>query len=327
MQKSEVMDLFPELITIGETMVLFEAAADGPLQYIHQFNKKCGGAESNVAIGVTRLGHSAGFISQVGDEEFGKFVISSIRGEGVDTSRVKINEDFSTGLYIKETLREGSNQVYYYRKGSAASQMKKEELDWEYLRQAKVIHLTGITPFLSDSCEELIYAVAEFAKENNILLSFDPNIRYKLMSDKPDAKDIVLKIAKLADLVMPGIDEAEYLLGTRDYNEIAQYFLNAGVSKIAIKNGDIGTYYDSKEDEAGFIPSIKVDRVVDPIGAGDGFAAGLLSGLLEGKSLKEAVTMGSTIGAMVVTVKGDVEGLPRREALENFHRKSVDVLR
>jgi len=308
-------------------MVMFEASSDGPLQYVHQFNKKFGGAESNVAIGVTRLGHSAGFITQVGDEELGKFVVSSIRGEGVDTSRVKFNEDYSTGLYIKERIREGSTQVYYYRKGSAASQMKKEDIDWDYLKQAKVIHLTGITPFLSASCEELINTVIKFAKENNILFSFDPNLRYKLMADRANAKEIILNIAKQADLVMPGIDEADYLLGTRDYKEIAAYFHNAGVSKIAIKNGEVGTYYASKDGDAGFIPSIKVDRVIDPIGAGDGFAAGLLSGLLEDKSLKDSVLMGSTIGAMVVTVKGDIEGLPQRKALENFHLQSADVLR
>ncbi|MGB3262049.1 sugar kinase [Paenisporosarcina sp.] len=319
--------MFPELVTIGETMVLLEPVTDGPLQYVHQFNKKIGGAESNVAIGVTRLGHSAGFMSQVGDEELGKFIVSSIRGEGVDTSRVKFNDEYNTGLYIKERIREGSNQVYYYRKGSAASEMTKEDIDWEYLKHAKVIHLTGITPFLSDSCEDMIYAVVDFAKENNILLSFDPNLRYKLMTKKPNAKDIILKIAKQADIVMPGIDEAEYLLGTKDYEEIAEYFLNQGVSKVVIKNGEIGTYYASKNGEAGFIPSFKVDRVVDPIGAGDGFAAGLLSGLMEEKSLEDSVIMGATIGAMVVTVNGDIEGLPQRRALDNFHLAKSDVLR
>lgn len=308
-------------------MVLLEPVTDGPLQYVHQFNKKIGGAESNVAIGVTRLGHTAGFMSQVGDEELGKFIVSSIRGEGVDTSRVKFNDEYATGLYIKERIREGSSQVYYYRKGSAASEMKKEDIDWDYLQQAKVIHLTGITPFLSDSCEEIIYAVVDFAKENNILISFDPNLRFKLMMKKPNAKDIILKIAKQADIVMPGIDEAEYLLGTRDYNEIAEYFLNQGVSKVVIKNGEIGTYYASKDGEAGFIPSFKVDRVVDPIGAGDGFAAGLLSGLMEEKSFEDSVIMGATIGAMVVTVNGDIEGLPQRRALDNFHLAKSDVLR
>ncbi|MET3698581.1 5-dehydro-2-deoxygluconokinase [Bacillus oleivorans] len=319
--------MFPELVTIGETMVMFEADSDGPLRYVPQFNKRHGGAESNVAIGVTRLGHSAGWISQVGDDELGKFLVSAIRGEGVDTSRVTYNGHYPTGLYIKERIREGSTQVYYYRKGSAASQMDHNAIDWEYIKQAKVVHLTGITPFLSQNCLELVNRVVEFVKENHILLSFDPNLRYKLMADFPNAKEIVIELAKQADLFMPGIDEAEYLIGTRDYEEIADYFLQSGVKKICIKNGDKGTYFQSIEGEKGFLPSFKVDRVIDPVGAGDGFAAGVISGLLEEKSLEESVTIGAKIGAMVVQVKGDIEGLPERRALDQFTGKETDVLR
>lgn len=319
--------MFPELVTIGETMAIFEASADGPLRYVDQFNKRLGGAESNVAIGVTRLGHTAGWISQVGNDELGKYLVSAIRGEGVDTSRVTVDNDLPTGLYIKERIREGSTQVYYYRKGSAASQMNPSTFDWDYIKEAKIIHLTGITPFLSDTCFEAMKAITDFAEGNQILLSFDPNLRYKLMADHPNAKEIVLDFAKKADILMPGIDEAEYLLGTRNYEEIAAYFLDHGVSKICIKNGEEGTYYSSKDGASGFIPSFKVDRVIDPVGAGDGFAAGVLSGILEGKSLEESVKMGATIGAMVVTVKGDIEGLPERQALEKFNGNQTDVLR
>src|SRR3954463_9814322 len=118
--------MFPELVTIGETMVVLEAAEEGRLRYIPRFNKKQGGAESNVAIGVVRLGHSAGWISKVGDDEFGKYLVSSIYGEGVDTSRVKYNQEYPTGLYIKERLNHEKTQVYYYRSNSAASQLTKE---------------------------------------------------------------------------------------------------------------------------------------------------------------------------------------------------------
>ncbi|GAA0321507.1 sugar kinase [Bacillus carboniphilus] len=319
--------MYPELVTIGETMVVLEAAEDGPLRYVPQFNKRHGGAESNVAIGVTRLGHSAGWISQVGDDELGKFLVSAIRGEGVDTSRVTYNEKFPTGLYIKERIREGSTQVYYYRKGSAASQLNQDSIDWEYIKNAKIIHLTGITPFLSESCMKVVEEIIDFVKKNNLFLSFDPNLRHKLMADYPNAKEMVLKFAKQADIFMPGIDEAEYLLGTKDYEEIADYFIKAGVSKICIKNGDKGTYYQSVDGEKGFLPSFKVDRVIDPVGAGDGFAAGVISGLLEAKSLEESVRLGAKIGAMVVTVKGDIEGLPERQALEQFTGEETDVLR
>src|SRR3954462_14364823 len=105
----------PELVTIGETMVVLEAAEEGPLRYVPRFNKKQGGAESNVAIGVARLGHTSGWISKVGDDELGKYIVSSIRGEGVDTSRVLYNQDYPTGLYIKERVTPEKTQVHYYR--------------------------------------------------------------------------------------------------------------------------------------------------------------------------------------------------------------------
>ncbi len=319
--------MFPELVTIGETMIVLEAAEEGRLRYVPMFNKKQGGAESNVAIGVARLGHSAGWISKVGDDEFGKYLVSSIRGEGVDTSRVLYSQEYPTGLYIKERVNPEKTQVYYYRSNSAASQMTKEDIDWNYLKEAKIIHISGITPFLSESCLEVTQAIVAFAKENKIFLSFDPNLRFKLMANKGNAKEILLQLAKQSDLFMPGLDEAEYLIGTKNYEEIAEYFLNEGVSKIVIKNGAKETYYASKGGEAGAVPSFKVVNVVDPVGAGDGFAAGLLTGLLENKSLQESVEMGAKVGAMVVTVRGDIEGLPEKSELENYQNKRSDVLR
>lgn len=319
--------MFPELVTIGETMAIFEANLDGPLRYVQNFSKRFGGAESNVAIGVARLGHSAGWISQVGNDELGKYLVSSIRGEGVDTSRVVTTNKAATGLYIKERIREGSTQVYYYRSGSAASLLTAEDIDWDYVKNARILHLTGITPFLSNNCMELVFEAIRVAKNNNVIVSFDPNLRFKLMEGKPNAREIVMDIARESDIFMPGLDEAEFLMRTRDYDKIAQHLLNTGVSQIAIKNGEIGTYYVSMSEGSGFSPSIKVDRVIDPIGAGDGFAAGLLSGILEGKSLKESVELGATIGAMVVTVRGDIEGLPDREAIAGFRKNNRDVLR
>jgi 2-dehydro-3-deoxygluconokinase len=319
--------VYPKLITLGETMVVFDPTVDGPLRYVDQFRKRLGGAESNVAMGLARLGHSVGWISRVGEDELGKFLVSSIRGEGVDTSKVTYDPDAPTGLYIKERIREGNTQVHYYRNHSAASQLKKEHLDWEYIGKSKIIHLTGITPFLSENCLEVVYAIIDFAKKNNILLSFDPNLRFKLMKNWPNAKETVLNIAKQSDILMPGIDEAEYLLGTTDYEEIANYFFKNDVSKIAIKNGEKGVYYATKGGESGFIPSYKVEKVIDPVGAGDGFASGLLAGLLEEKSLKESVNLGAIIGAMVVTVRGDIEGLPERDAIQQFFENKTDVMR
>lgn len=316
----------PELLTFGETMVVFDPVGKGPLRYVGQFNKRFGGAESNVAIGVSRLGHTAGWISQVSDDELGEYLINSIRGEGVDTSQVTKTTEAPTGLYIKERVREGSTQVYYYRKNSAASLLSKDQINWEYIKQAKMIHVSGITPFLSESCYELTKAIVCFANDHNIFVSFDPNLRLKILKSFPKHKEIILDLAKQADLFMPGVEEAAYLFGTEDPELIMEHCRKRDIKQVVLKNGASGMYYEN-EKEQGFVKSWNVDRVIDPIGAGDGFAAGVLTALLEEKTLKEAVERGAVIGAMVVTVEGDIEGLPTLKQIDQFLASSQDVLR
>lgn len=170
----------PEVVTLGETMVMMNPVTSGPLQYINQFTKQIGGAESNFAIGVVRLGHTAGWISKLGKDELGKYVLSFIRGEGVDTSRVKFTADAPTGLFFKERRKFGESKVYYYRKGSAASLMGPEDLDPEYISSAKYLHITGITPALSESCHLAVKEAIKIAKNHGVKVCFDPNIRLKL---------------------------------------------------------------------------------------------------------------------------------------------------
>ncbi|WP_202081682.1 sugar kinase [Caldalkalibacillus salinus] len=317
----------PQLVTLGETMVVFDPLSTGPLRYTDQFKKRIGGAESNVALGVARLGHQVGWVSKVGNDPLGEYMVSTIRGEGVDTSKVAYDEDAPTGLYIKEKIREGTNQVYYYRHGSAASQLRVEDIDWDYLREAEIIHLTGITPFISDRCLEVAQAVASFANQHGIFLSFDPNLRMKLLKKKADHKKILLELASKANLVMPGLDEAKYLLDTDDSDQIIDYFFQHNVEHVIIKNGEVGTTFASRQGDKGFVPSFPVARVVDPIGAGDGFAAGVLSSLLEHRPLQEAVEQGALIGAIMVSTPGDIEGLPSRQEIELYKNTQGDVVR
>lgn len=315
-----------EVITIGETMVLFDPVIDGPFRYVDQFRKRIGGAESNLAIGLARLGKDVGWISQLGDDELGNYVLSFIRGEGVDTSRVRQTSEAPTGVYIKERVREGHAQVYYYRKSSAASQLTAEIIDWEYVKQAKMVHISGITPFLSESCWKVVQQVFSFAKENGITISFDPNVRTKLWDDPEVAKQRLLQLSEASDILLAGLDEAVILLNAEDVDEILSYFRNKGVASVVLKDGANGVYYASNEG-SGFVPSFKVDRVVDPVGAGDGFASGVLASLLEEKSLEEAVKVGAVIGAMVVSTFGDIEGLPDKKSIEQYLNGKRDVIR
>lgn len=289
-------------------MVLFVPAETGPLRFVHSFQKTIGGAESNVAIGLARLGHEVGWFSRLGNDEFGLYVRNYIRGEGVDTSRTVLDSEFPTGVFFKQQQVNDEPHVYYYRKGSAASQMGPADLDENYLASAKYLYLTGITPALSPACLMLVNAAMQMAKQHGLTVVFDPNIRLKLWS-KEAARETLLSIAGQSDIVLAGYEEGQVLTGSQSVQAMAAQFLELGAKTVVIKLGKDGAYYRSVEEE-GQLSAEPVSSVVDPIGAGDAFAAGFLSGLLRGWKLPEAVKLGNTVASYALTVKGDVEGLP-----------------
>jgi len=311
-----------DVVGIGETMVLFSPEANGAIRYARKFSSRCAGAETNTLIGLARLGHKTGWISKIGNDELGEFIITAIRGEGVDTSMVTRDSSAPTGIFFKGVVNEKDVRMYYYRKGSAASKMTCDDIDKQYISKAKYLYITGITPALSQSCYDSIFYAIKIAKENGVKIVFDPNIRYKLW-DSTFARETILKLSSMADIVLPGLSEGKFVFGDKDYKLIARDFINNGASQVIIKLGEKGAYYISGDDQ-GLIPGVKIKNVVDPVGAGDGFAAGVLSGLLDGLSLKESISIGCTIGAIVTTVNGDIEGLPDRETLKNYMKSSND---
>ncbi|NEU30830.1 sugar kinase [bacterium LRH843] len=315
-----------DIVTLGETMVLFTPDSTGLMRYASTYSRKFGGAETNYAIGLTRLGHKAGWISRVGDDELGKAMLSFVRGEGVDVSHVSVDPTAPTGLYFKELRSAVEVRVEYYRKGSAASQMEKSDLNEDYIAKAKYLHISGITPALSESCYETVKEAIAIAKRNDVKIIFDPNLRRKLWSEEK-ARKVLLEIASQADILLPGIDEGTFMFGETDPEILGKRFLDLGASLVILKVGAEGAYYFTNE-ESKLVPGFKVDQVVDPVGAGDGFAAGVTSGLLEGLSIEQAVRRGNAVGAMVTMVNGDVEGLPEKAEVERFiHAPSEDVSR
>lgn len=298
-------------------MAMFSPDTMGKMRYASQYSRKFAGAETNVAIGLQRLGFQTGWISRVGDDEFGKGLIHFVRGEGVDVSQVQADSRAPTGLYFKEIRHEQDVYVYYYRAGSAASKMTAADIQEAYIAQAKYLHITGITPALSESCFQAVLQAVQFAKKHHVLVVFDPNIREKLWNSKEQARERLLQVAEQADIILPGVSEARYLLGDASLEQYAQHFLEKGSRMVIVKEGSKGAHFFTK-DVHGFVPSYPVERVVDPIGAGDGFATGVISGLLEELTLEDAVKRGNGIGAIVTTVNGDVEGLPDRDELARF---------
>ncbi len=313
-----------DVVTFGETMVMMNPEESGSLKYADRFSRHLGGTESNVAIGLARLGLRAGWISRLGQDPFGDYVEAFIRGEGVDVSQVRRDDIGPTGLMIKERFELGQTRVYYYRKGSAASRLGPEDLDEAYIRRARHLHLTGITPALSDACRAAVYRGIELARRGGLTITFDPNLRLKLWS-ADEMRPIILDIVSRVDVVLPGLGEGEILFETDDPDEIITRFLGLGPNVVVLKTGADGAILGTPAERI-HVPGIQLERVVDPVGAGDGFAAGFIAGQLKGLDLCESVELANAVGAFATTVRGDVEGLPTWDELQQFlgHRENIE---
>ncbi|MFC5470064.1 sugar kinase [Cohnella suwonensis] len=301
----------PEVVTFGETMALLMGGTKG-IEHSGSLDKSFGGAESNVAIGLARLGHRVGWFGALGDDPMGRMIVKAIRGEGADVSRATLAGDAPTGLMLREQLS-GKTSVYYYRKLSAASRMRPERLDEGYIAQARYLHLTGITPALSESCGQTALEAVRIAKSNGVKVVFDPNLRLKLWR-LDEARVSLLTIAEEADYFLPGLDELKLLYDTDDFAVIVERLRRLPGQSI-VKGGDDETYVIGK-DSVTAVPYFKAKHVIDPIGAGDGFCAGFISGLLRGFDPVESVRLGNLVGSLVVQTVGDWEGLPTRAEVD-----------
>jgi 2-dehydro-3-deoxygluconokinase len=306
----------PDVVTFGETMALFAPRETGPLRYVADFRLKFGGTESNFAIALARLGISAGWFSRLGDDELGRFIAHNVRGEGVDLSRVVIDGEAPTGLYVKEISAVGETIVYYYRRGSAASRMTPADLDEAYITGARWLHVTGITPALSESCHETVIRSVEMARAAGLAVSFDPNLRLKLWSVE-QAREVLFPILRRCTVLLGGMEELSLLLKVQDPDAAADWALEQGVEIAAIKRGSEGALVATAS-ERRTVPPFPIPRVVDTVGAGDGFDAGFVAGRLLGKDPWQAAELGNVIGAHALMVEGDYEGYPTMHEAEAF---------
>jgi 2-dehydro-3-deoxygluconokinase len=316
-----------DLVTLGESMVLLLAEQPGPMREATTFRRYIAGAESNLAIGLSRLGHRTGWFSRVGDDEFGRAVVFRIRGEGVDTSHVIADAQAPTGLVIRERREAGPIEQVYYRHGSAASRMSPDDLDAAYLRSARFLHLTGITPALSESCRQTVFAAADVARAGGVRVVLDPNYRSKLW-DPPEARDVIRNLASHCDILLPGMDEAQLLTGLSDPELAARELHRLGPQLVVIKLGAQGALaLDGETGQVTRSPAVPIERIVDPVGAGDAFAAGLLSGLLRGFGLADALALANRCGALAMTSPGDMEALPRWAEVASAATPTSDIRR
>jgi len=313
----------PDVITFGESMALLLPEGNKGIAYSPTLECTFGGAESNVAIGIARLGHRVGWFSQLGDDPIGSIIVKTLRGEGVDVSRVQRISEAGTGIMMREVVA-GQTSVYYYRRASAASLMSYGLLDEPYMAGARILHVTGITTALSQSARQTVIEAVRLARKHGVKVSFDPNLRLKLWSIE-EAREVLLPLAAEADYFLPGLDELKLLYATEDVDAIFGKLQELN-NTCVVKGGDNVTYL-IEQGTVTPVPYFRVDRIVDTVGAGDAFCAGFLSGLLRGYSHEEAVRLGNLLGSMVIQTEGDWQGLPTAAQVEAKLNAKVHVER
>ncbi|MDC3412055.1 sugar kinase [Aquibacillus sp. 3ASR75-11] len=311
-----------DVVTIGDAMITFDPSSTGPMRFVDSFTRKVGGAEFNVAIGCARLGLKTGWITRLGQDEFGRFIYNFARGEGIDISEVELIEDFPTSINFKEIHADGSSKTFYYRQKSPTLKLTAESLEENFFEQARLLHVTGVFPAVNDQNIETVDRAIQLAKKHNVKISLDPNIRLKLWSEEK-AKTTLLRWMRHVDYLLTGMEEAELLFGTTDLNEVIDLAKKYSISHLFIKKGEEGATLWTNSHLYNE-PARENVKAVDTVGAGDGFDVGAIYGLLQDWSPEKILKFANVIGSMVVEVVGDNEGLPYlSEALNKLEDKKI----
>lgn len=300
------------VLAIGETMAMMRALAVGSLAQVSDLELGVGGAESNVAIALTRLGTPAIWLGRVGNDSLGDRVTRELRAEGVDV-RAIVDDSAPTGVMIKEHRTPDATQVFYYRAGSAGSHLSAADVDTVDFALCSLLHLSGITPALSESAADAVAHAIELATAASVPISFDVNHRSRLWNGR-DASARYREIAEHSSLVFAGTDEARLLVPDAETpEELAHGIAALGPQEVVIKLGEDGAYalVDGVEYRRA---AVKI-RVVDTVGAGDGFVGGYLAERLAGAGVETRLETAVTTGAFACLNAGDWEGYPKRSEL------------
>lgn len=310
-----MMAMTNSVLCIGEAMVGF-APVGGTLADCDRIRPFVAGAEANVAAGLAHLGQAVEWFGRVGDDPFGERIRAALKERGVDESRVVVDPSRPTGLYFKDR-RGAASTMHYYRAGSAASALSVDDVDALALGERQLVHVSGITPALSPACDAFIEEVLRRVGRRSV--SFDVNYRAKLWPIDRAAPRI-LALARQARIVLTGRDEAELLWGAATPTAIRRLFPDA--EALVIKDSDVGATEFRGAAEA-FVAAPTVE-VVEPIGAGDAFAAGYLSAFLAGDGGDTCLKLGHVMAAHALRNTDDSPVPPGRAVLRELAARAGD---
>ncbi|TMG66390.1 MAG: sugar kinase [Chloroflexi bacterium] len=312
-----------EIVTIGETMVLlYGEDTTAPLRFGERLKLDFAGADSNFAIAMSRLGYRSAWISRLGDEPLGDLVLNAIAREGVDVSQVIRDPTRNTGLYLKHHNATGVTRIQYYRRGSAASNLQPDDLSPDHFRDARLVHLNGMTFALSESCARTMRRAVELTLDSGAMISLDLNLRLQLWSIE-SAREAIGPVIQKSSAIFGTEEEFLDYFGVSDIDEALGAAVALGPRIAAAKMGPDGAV--ALVDGLRFAHGgYNAPAVVDVVGAGDGFDAGFLASYLRGLSPYECLRRANLCGACAVATPGDFQGYPTLEEMERLLERSQE---
>lgn len=302
-----------DVVTVGESLGLLIADQIGSLRHVKTMRLGFGGAESNVAIGVARLGGSSAWIGRVGADSLGQLIVRELRAEGVEVIAL-VDDQAATALMLKERPRAGASRVLYYRQCQAGSRLQPSDIPCGVITRARILHVTGITAALGEDPHAAVHAAVDEAKRAGLITSFDVNHRAALWSDLGSARAAYRALAERADIVFAGEEEAALLTGEVEARRQVDALLALGVEHAVVKRGARGAIAASR---GGFLDDRDAYQVpvIDTVGAGDAFVAGWLAEMASGAEIQRCLDAALRCGALACTAVGDWEAAPTREQL------------
>jgi 2-dehydro-3-deoxygluconokinase len=310
-----------DVLAIGESLGLLVPESTGRLAHARGLRFGFGGAESNVAIGVARLGGAAGWAGRVGADGLGEFIVREIRAEGVEV-HAAVDDGAATALMLKERPRPGASRVTYYRSVQAGSRLAPSDIPEGLVERAQILHVTGISAGLGEGPLRAVHAAIDRARFAGVQVSFDVNHRSALWKDGRDAGAAYRTLAARADIVFAGDDEAGLLTGEREPRAQLDAIRALGAGCAVVKLGADGAIAS----DGGEVAEREALRVVvaDTVGAGDAFVAGWLTETAHGSSVDRRIDTAIACGALACTTEGDWEAAPTRADIAAFHAPGGD---
>ncbi len=309
-----------DVLCFGEALIDFFPPAPGQtLVDCDVYHRQLGGAPTNVAVGLARLGVPVGVMTLVGPDDFGLYVRNKLATEGVDVRGVGTHPSAKTGITFVEVAVDGHRRFLFFRHPSADQMIAEDDVDADLVKAARIFHF-GSSTLSKQPARDATWKAVAIAKSHGRLISCDPNWRAHLWEDRATARAELQRLTECVDLIKISEEELVEIAGTADVEKGAAEIRRRGATLVLVTLGEKGAYYDAPLG-TGWVPGVKVN-VVDTTGAGDGFVAGLLAALLPKLSerslvelsraeLESAVVRGNWVGAQVVTQLGATAGLPR----------------